>query len=150
MLWFDLLVDEGCNNLSGFPFIPLQGHKRGSSYNSVCAFVQPESSLETSLVRHSSQVHANPISMSLRGGGGAVGGASHKGSEISSASFASQNSVEGYVDTVVDDQYVVIEASPSGSGSSSQSSQPVRRDEGGKGKGEGEGGGRGGRGKGRR
>ena len=41
------------------------------------------------------------------------------------ASYASQSSIEGYVDSIVDDQYVVIEASPSNSGSS-HSSQGVR------------------------
>ena len=101
-----------------FP-LPPQGHKRGNSYNSICAFVQPESSLETSLVRHSSQVHAHPISMAERKTGG------NKGS-ISQASHTSQDSVEGYV-AVEDDQYIVIEASPSSENSSrsSQSSQQV-------------------------
>lgn len=76
--------------------------------------------------------------MTLRNGGRAKGGARSKASasldsQLSrqiSTSFASQSSVEGYVDTVVDDQYVVIEASPSGSGYSSQSSQPVMIGEG--------------------
>ena len=95
--------------------------------------MQPESSLETSLVRHSSQAHANPITMALRQsearGGGALPRSSSYNRQMSSSSFASGNSVEGYVDTVVDDQYVVIEASPSGSGSSSQSSQQVSASE---------------------
>lgn len=101
----------------------LKSHHRSSSYNSVCAFIQPESNLETSLVRQSSQAHANPISMARReaGASGTRGTHSSSSAELHQSSTASTSSVNGYVDTVVD-QYVVIEASPSGSVASTQSS----------------------------
>lgn len=95
-----------------------KGHSRGSSYNNVCAFVQPESSLETSLVRQSSLAHANPLAIG-RGGGASPKGVINR--------QVSTDSVEGYVDTIVDDQYVVIEPSPSGSGSSVASAQEEAR-----------------------
>ena len=111
------LIFTGDTSLSLPPSLQ-HGHKRGSSYNGVCAFVQPESSLETTLVRQSSQAHANPITVAMGKRGGAAGG--HSGSSLLSS--ASVGSIEGYVDTVVDDQYVVIEASPSGSASNSSHS----------------------------
>ncbi len=107
------LIFTGDTSLSLPPSLQ-QGHKRGNSYNGICAFVQPESSLETTLVRQSSQAHAHPITMAMRAG------------QVGLPSLSS-GSVEGYVDSVVDDQYVVIEASPSGSASyGSHSSHGVR------------------------
>ena len=106
----------------------VQGHQRGSSYNGVCAFVQPESNLETSLIRRSSLAHTNSIAMATGRGGvhSSAGAYSNSSMDSQQSSVASSFSVRGYVDTVVD-QYVVIEASPSGSISSTRSTlQEVR------------------------
>lgn len=78
-------------------------------------------------MRQSSLAHAHPITMATRNEKGKRGAAGMRDSHSflsRQASSASCGSIEGYIDTVVDN-YVVIEASPSGSGSSSQSSHEV-------------------------
>lgn len=95
----------------------LQGHRRSGSYSSVRAFVRPEASLESSLRRPVARgyVPAKPVNMKhVESESTGTRGEGKEGS-----STESQSQLHGlleeqeYVHTVVDSQYVLIEASPS-------------------------------------
>ena len=101
----------------------LQGHRRSGSYNNVRAFVRPEASLESSLRRPVAPgyVPAQPVNMKrvksegVGGGGeGKEGSSTESQSQLRGLSGTPQEGKEQeYVHTVVDSQYVLIEASPS-------------------------------------
>ena len=100
--------------------VMVQGHRRGSSYTNTCAFVRPETTLEASLTLRSSEPHSISQSVS-ESSSSTFAGRRRARKKNSNVSFNGSASIDGYVAMVEDDQYVVIEASPSGSISSIQS-----------------------------
>lgn len=101
---------------------PLQGHRRSGSYSNVRAFVRPELSLESSLRRPVAPgyVPAQPVNMvhvkreKEEGGGGEEGSSTESQSHLrQSGSQPAGAEILEYVHSVVDSQYVLIEASPS-------------------------------------
>lgn len=101
---------------------PLQGHRRSGSYSNVRAFVRPELSLESSLRRPVAPgyVPAQPVNMvhvkhdKEEGGGGEEGSSTESQSHLrQSGSQPAGAEIQEYVHSVVDSQYVLIEASPS-------------------------------------
>ena len=101
---------------------PLQGHRRSGSYSNVRAFVRPELSLESSLRRPVAPgyVPAQPVNMvhvkrdKEEGGGGEEGSSTESQSHLrQSGSQPVGAEIQEYVHSVVDSQYVLIEASPS-------------------------------------
>ena len=100
----------------------LQGHRRSGSYSNVRAFVRPELSLESSLRRPVAPgyVPAQPVNMvhvkrdKEEGGGGEEGSSTESQSHLrQSGSQPVGAEIQEYVHSVVDSQYVLIEASPS-------------------------------------
>ncbi|XP_064406876.1 protein CLEC16A-like isoform X2 [Halichondria panicea] len=123
LAYFILTGDSTLSLPPSLSATPSTDNKRDSaSFSGVCAFVPPTASLDVSLNSEtvpgaSGYIPARPVTVRNRISGRnkeeiEEGSSTESMSHMRQAQGHASSSVEGYTDTVVDQQYVLIEASP--------------------------------------